>query len=1072
MIQKVSVTLVPQRGTATSHSDYLRQPPLRPAAPDLVMPDPAGGPSAKIILSHPYTGEQVPFPRPAVLHPNAHIVAAPLQPTCVEFRRALRRLRKLDRLLIDAAAEWDMPLEKAVLLDDLATLAESSRLAFWAFARQNSLTFPEVVTFDLVNLLEAGTRDFQRKEVALQSIGNLGLKVKDAVILRGDRFFEVSGDPCKNSLENEVSSVRIPINCRVGECVSAGSYDAMLCLMLTVQPMTSASGASTAAATTSPRVSILLTIRLSIRCIDRISPLTVLATKFVPAWMQELASRSISPTQVKQAPSAPGLDCHKWMRQNMPDMPRDKVARLASLPDIPAFHRETSLATRLLPLHPETYAFRFDLLSRLEGKQLEEKYADFTLYDTALTAQGPRTYIIKVPGIQDGNPPLRPGDPVHVRTFPGNVGHQNFELLMTQVREYRGWVHNVVRIKGQALVSLSGKIPPNAPVVISFPAPMNQAAHVRKTLLDLDSDEDERAGRSSMLDCLQSFLFPTEADCNVLDINTPLGDPQLTLDFFNDILNGEQKMAVERLARRDYGDVPFIIHGGPGTGKTSTLTECCLQVLKADPTAHLLVSAPSNSACDTITRRLSAYLDNNALVRINHPAHRLLEEIPSPLLPFCHIENGSFAIPSLTSLMRYRVIVVTCADAALLRSVGLANRDLREHVQPDRVLSPSDPPFFFSHLLIDEAGQATELDTILPISLLTDALPTITRRAKLVLCGDPCQLGPVVASPDARANGLHVSLMERLISSLKMYQPFSSSGRLDLRIARDGEKDPRVVQRGRRVRPTLCDLSANYRSHPDMLTVPSRLFYDDRLRAVAGRSTTHAVLDSGWDGLPNPECPMMMVDVGGQADAVAEVVEGDGVSGWWNVREAREVSRIIRNLVVERKVVNRKEVGVMAPFREQVKRIRAKLRQMDLAQVNVGTVEDYQGQEYKVVIISTVRARAGTVLTQDLASDVGLIGFPKRFNVAVTRAQALLCVVGSKATLSDNDANWQEWIAEVQKRGGVVGPGGAGRGEAHETGSRKVVLPTFFGHVGSDIGEELGGVSDEELRLDDEIDVL
>ncbi|KAI8826542.1 P-loop containing nucleoside triphosphate hydrolase protein [Fimicolochytrium jonesii] len=1158
----------------TSGGYYVPTPPAVPLPPAGVSKAPALSPQdfpllkssststtlsraspAKVSISDP-SGRKVEMAPPAVAKaakaaaqtvPFDAGVAASLQPITEEFQRSLRRLRKVDAMLGQALGRPAVAMEQQLLMEDLNSFATVQSEAFSAVAKGCGLRvagYPHMgddsapFNFDLVKLLEASATDVQQKQLEIAAIGNYAFTIEDAVILSNAAhgFFQVSV-PDPTTCVEPGQSAQISLACNSGWRTSAGKVDATLCLIVTVSSHSCASSAD--AKPSLPRIgslSLLLTRNISISFVDRVSPLSVLAGKFTPAWLRELASFDLTPSQIATMPAPPsGLNLRRWLHANMPNITDPTINQLVSLP-IVSMLPDQQESRLFLKLSPDTFGLHFDLLLRLELGAVQRQYAEYTLYDSTLefhskaNEPGCSNYLIKVPGIADGKPPLQRGDPVHVRFFPLVLTQDNYESSKWTVKEHRGWVHNLVRRDGKVFVGLPDIMATGDggqsslhmfKYVVSFPLPVEEAALARRALLALDAGNN---GEHTAMDGLRTMLFPTESDCKVLDDNIPLGDPEPTLTFYNNELNPAQKMAAERLVQGDYGDVPFVIIGGPGTGKTSTLAECCMQILKKErsPTARVIVSAPSNSACDTIARRLAAYLGPDELIRINHPSRRTEDEVPEDLRRYCcttQIDGILFhTVPPLATLMKYKVVVVTCIDAALLQSLGLANKDLRATLQPNRTPLANDPLFHFTHLLIDEAGQATEPDTLLPLTLLTDALPSITRTAKLVLCGDPYQLGPRVTSHPARAAHLHISLMERLIVSQKLYQP-SHSGRLDLRIAPKPGSDPRVIQKGKRVRPTVCTLDDNYRSHPSLLTVPSRLFYNSRLRAVGEPCETHRVVIAGLEGvLVNPRLPMMVVDVGEEdSDAVAEVVEGDGVSGWWNLREAREVVRVARG-VVEAGVVEAREVGVMSPFREQVKRIRSMLRKTTirtsgvpskkaktLRDVNVGTVEDYQGQEFPIILISPVRTRP-SALAKDMENDMGLIGFPKRFNVAVTRAKSL-CVVVGRVELLVRDAGWSEWIGGVQTRGGVLRVrshgdadpvgleiGGAvleagledgeipepasertrgtplgeeledGEIPEAEVGRKPVALTGFFAESASGSYEELGGL---ELDLDD-----
>ena len=134
--------------------------------------------------------------------------------------------------------------------------------------------------------------------------------------------------------------------------------------------------------------------------------------------------------------------------------------------------------------------------------------------------------------------------------------------------------------------------------------------------------------------------------------------------------------------------------------------------------AKILLCAPSNSACDLLAQRLISrgVGTPRTLFRLN-AASRQPETMPESLKPYTYDVEGAFTIPPIEDLRAFRVIVVTCISASILEGVGL-------------------PRGTFTHVFIDEAGQALEPEAFLPLSLATP-------ETRVVLAGDPKQLGPV-----------------------------------------------------------------------------------------------------------------------------------------------------------------------------------------------------------------------------------------------------------------------------------------------------------------------------------------
>jgi len=194
-----------------------------------------------------------------------------------------------------------------------------------------------------------------------------------------------------------------------------------------------------------------------------------------------------------------------------------------------------------------------------------------------------------------------------------------------------------------------------------------------------------------------------------------------------------------------------------------------------------------------------------------------MAKTPKALHPItCYDEDtDSFAMPD--DVAAVPVVVCTLVTAARLVDKGL-------------------PRGHFAYILVDEAAQAKEAEAVVPLALLDPAA-----GGRLVLGGDPCQLGPVVASNVAKEHGLEVSLMERLMRDFPRYRPGAGGA------ASGTTFDPAAIVR----------LVANYRSHGALLTVPSVLFYGGELLALQENLTENPRFSASesqvaWDTEPNP----------------------------------------------------------------------------------------------------------------------------------------------------------------------------------------------------------------------------
>ncbi|GAA5884186.1 hypothetical protein JCM16303_005959 [Sporobolomyces ruberrimus] len=420
------------------------------------------------------------------------------------------------------------------------------------------------------------------------------------------------------------------------------------------------------------------------------------------------------------------------------------------------------------------------------------------------------------------------------------------------------------------------------------------------------------------------LLFPT--------LNLELGNPGSsrgqTRNFFSTAIktNVAQAEAVRSILKKTSGEGAYVVFGPPGTGKTVTIIEACLQLVMYH-NATILLTAPSNSAADLLCSRLD--LPKDSILRSESSSHRRICE--------CH--------------------------RSILSGVGLE----RGH---------------FSHIFVDEAGQATEPETFLPISLADD-------DTSVVLAGDPKQLGPVVRSVVAGNLGLKTSLLERLMST-PLYDQHS------------------IEYRGL----TYTKLVKNYRNHPAILFTSNREFYLNELELCASKQVTGQLRN--WEGWPKKDFPIMFHSVKGKDER-----EGTSPS-FFNVAEISIIKEVVESLQSSKRIqVSDSDIGIISPYSAQCKKLRLALNQHDRPRLTIGTVEQFQGSERSVIIMSTVRSNK-EFLKHDKRFALGFIGNEKRFNVAVTRPQAGLVIVGDPEILA-LDPLCRRFLVYIHDNGGWRG---------------------------------------------------
>lgn len=301
-------------------------------------------------------------------------------------------------------------------------------------------------------------------------------------------------------------------------------------------------------------------------------------------------------------------------------------------------------------------------------------------------------------------------------------------------------------------------------------------------------------------------------------------------------------------------------------------------------------------------------------------------------MPYCYGELH-FDLPPLDDLLKYRIVVCTCVDAGLLISAGASNQSLREYI-PHKGTTDDEPlRSHWTHLLIDEAGQAIEPETDIPLLCVLDECQD---PPQIVLCGDHNQLGPKTFLPE-----LQLSFLERLATTVSIYCDHPQSRKFARSKATgvvvNNSKETALLEK---TIPAFANLVQNYRSHPKMLMMPSAMFYNNTLIASGEKRVINSMLGSAL--LPNPDCPIAFVGVNGTDTSHL----GEAVS-WRNELEAEKVAEIIQRLLRPETDeddeigfnVKVSDIGVIAPFREQVKHLRQVLRAKGFAGVNVGTVE-------------------------------------------------------------------------------------------------------------------------------------
>ncbi|KAK4503982.1 hypothetical protein PRZ48_004897 [Zasmidium cellare] len=660
------------------------------------------------------------------------------------------------------------------------------------------------------------------------------------------------------------------------------------------------------------------------------------------------------------------------------------------------------------------YALVFGKALSQETTALQKEYDDHALYNVSLglPQDNGTTYSLSVPGLLETSLRIEVGDIVHIRqlrfdargepvvtaTFRDKNG-KAIETPYSVNKRHDAAVWGIDRLRELVLLRIDS-LPRRS---MLFNASFTLQTR-RMNEVSLAVQRAQALLVEAKNSWIKSMLFPDIKDGHLQETLNPA---TFKLELYDQMLNYEQQKAVQAILNREYGQVPYLISGPPGTGKTKTVTEIALQFLAKNVTNRIILCAPSDPAADTLVRRLSQHLDPKALLRINSPS-RSFPEVPDSVLPFCYVENDIFSLPPFPELMRKKVVVITCRDVDVLRKAHVSNADLFQLERSlHAAIHPEYPPLFpqlhWSGLIIDEAAQATEPEALLPLLFVAppkEAQHEGNRLPMVVLVGDQNQLGPRTAS---KAGPIRVSLFERLLSR-PLYREHPLARSQQTRgIVRPLTRDMLPI-----ARPPFTDLIRNYRSHPAILATPSSLFYHDTLEPAA--QNTDSLLS--WTWFRDTQLPVLFAE-----NRSPDEIERDG-GGWYNLGEA-DLAIFHAQSFVREGLLQPHEICIMSPFSAQVRVLRMKARAVGMPGINIGPLEAFQGLESRLVIICTTRTR-DRFIEQDLARGLGVIHEPRRFNVALTRAKEGLIVLGNPHVLGQ-DENWASFIAFCLRNGANTG---------------------------------------------------
>ena len=428
-------------------------------------------------------------------------------------------------------------------------------------------------------------------------------------------------------------------------------------------------------------------------------------------------------------------------------------------------------------------------------------------------------------------------------------------------------------------------------------------------------------------------------------------------------LNDSQSMAVNTILTAQDG---CIVHGPPGTGKTTTLVRAIREVVALEK--QVLVTAPSNAAVDLLVEKLA--LKGVNVIRIGHPArvtpavvensldariaaHPEFKELKSIRKKSEELRKigGKYKRNFGHEERRQRKMLYHEAkrlkDEALMLEYYITN-SLMDNAQVIAcTLVGANHTFIkdrtFKTVFIDEAGQALEPACWIPIM----------RANRVVMAGDHQQLPPTVKSLEAARMGLSVTLFEQFIA-----------------------KDVGVNM-----------LTLQYRMHKEIVRFSSDYFYDGRLESadeLSGRT------------FPFTEGALFIDTAGCGFDSKLN----EKTRSTYNKEEAefllQRLERYVAENGTEKLLESNCRIGIITPYKAQNELVRAGIKERAAlselgTNLEVNTVDAFQGQERDVIFIGFVRSNP--------EGEIGFLKDIRRINVAMTRAKHYLELIGDSATL-------------------------------------------------------------------------
>ena len=483
------------------------------------------------------------------------------------------------------------------------------------------------------------------------------------------------------------------------------------------------------------------------------------------------------------------------------------------------------------------------------------------------------------------------------------------------------------------------------------------------------------------------------------------------MEFHNPGLNDSQKRAIDFAINKSNISIIF---GPPGTGKTMTIIELIRQL--TDCGEKVLVCGPSNISVDTILERLGDKYKAGDLIRIGHPARLLPVNLQHSLDVISKsygrdvisdVENDiQTTLGKIKKTKRYAERKVLYQELKLLKKelIQRERKVVQELLQNAKVILATlhgagsyelkRSNVKFDTIIIDEVSQSLEPQCWIPL-LINDNFK------RLVIAGDNMQLPPTVMLSGSNSSRnknknqdksidcsnktsiLETTLFDRLVKKL------------------DGEKFK-----------TLLDVQ--YRMNDSIMKFPSMQLYKDKLKS-ADLVKDISLLDlSGVQKNDDTVLQCIWYDTqGGEfPEQILESVKGGDSK--YNEMELLIVKAHIKKLL--KSGVQPTDIGVIAPYAAQVLLLKKQFGPD--SQIEISTVDGFQGREKEVIILTLVRSNDD--------NEVGFLSEERRLNVAITRPKRQLCVIGDMLLMSQSGhkflKDWSKYVEDGYEDGQFVKP--------------------------------------------------